>query len=985
MTACEQATHVAENIATLFEEFETQENPGDEARGAEKIRCPHVDIILNSRVEIQALVDTGATVTCLQEEFFEANKENFKNLPILPLVNTVVTGFRGEKSVRIKKQIRIPTTIQGISAEINFLGIPRLAKTCILGVDAFNSYGTIINVPQRKIAFESLQVITDDRDEPYNQGISMEEIEQKVQGIEADDKTRIQLKNLCVKHSDCFRKVPGRFRSYEHTIIMKNDEPFFLKSYPIPDKYREQVSQEVAKMLRQGIIERSTTPYISPLVVVPKKDGSVRLCLDARQINDRMQEDHDGPEEIDQVLRRCQEIGVMSSLDLRASFWQVPLAIDSRKYTGFTHQGYTYQYTSVPFGLKISSAALNRAAETILRDMKNEVIAFVDDWLIVSPTIEQHLVDLDNLLTRISDENVTVNFKKFELLRKEIRFVGFVLTPEGIKADDKKTEAIMKFPTPTTPTQIRGFLGLVNFNSRFTARLAEAAAPLIELTTKEKAWQWSEREKQAFENVKNLFCTELFLHHPRQDRGYVLFTDASQKALGSALCQEIEPGDMRIIYMASRTLKGAELNYYTTELELLAILWALEKFRSYVYGRQIEIRTDHQALTFLRTSRFLSQRLLRWSLMIPDYNLTIKHIPGKANLLADILSRPPDMPSEQTNEGSIYALLARQPKASILKDLKQLRSLQAEDAHLKRLQASEKGQVAIDSTGLIIWKDQRGTRCYLPQALLRPLVAEIHELYGHIGPKKCAVLISESFYFPNLGKHTHKILKSCDFCQRNKTYTVEIQGISQPILVKQPNDLLSIDFIGPFPPSKNGARFALITVDAFSRFTQIYPIPRATCQATVKCLVEDYFPKYGHVKTIQSDHGSQFTSKPWTFCMNRQNIKIIFSSIRHPQSNLVERYNKEIGRFLRTLARDDHPSWAYWCSTIAEIMNTTVNQTTGFCPLEVHTGKKPERFWLNMYRYVRPIKRTNKFVKKRERILREREIDAPKSGTRNTV
>ncbi|CAB0036681.1 unnamed protein product [Trichogramma brassicae] len=188
---------------------------------------------------------------------------------------------------------------------------------------------------------------------------------------------------------------------------MKNDEPFFMKSYPIPDKYRDKVSEEIDNMLRYGVIERAVTPYINPLVIVPKKNGAVRICLDARQINDRMQEDHDGPEEIDQVLRRCQGIGVMSSLDLRTSFWQVPLAHESRKYTGFSHQGYTYQYTSVPFGLKISSAALNRAAETILRDMRDSVIAFVDDWLVVSATMEQHLQDLDELLTRISDENVT--------------------------------------------------------------------------------------------------------------------------------------------------------------------------------------------------------------------------------------------------------------------------------------------------------------------------------------------------------------------------------------------------------------------------------------------------------------------------------------------------------------------------------------------------------------------------------------------------
>ncbi|CAB0041361.1 unnamed protein product [Trichogramma brassicae] len=365
-------------------------------------------------------------------------------------------------------------------------------------------------MPEQKVEFENIHVIADEHITDDEQELSLFEIDTKVQATEADDKFKTQLKNLCIKHRSCFRKTPGRFKSYEHTIIMKNDEPFFMKSYPIPDKYRDKVSEEIDNMLRYGVIERAVTPYINPLVIVPKKNGAVRICcLDARQINDRMQEDHDGPEEIDQVLRRCQGIGVMSSLDLRASFWQVPLAHESRKYTGFSHQGYTYQYTSVPFGLKISSAALNRAAETILRDMRDSVIAFVDDWLVVSATMEQHLQDLDELLTRISDENVT----------------------------------------------------------------------------------------------------------------------------------------------------------------------------------------------------------------------------------------------------------------------------------------------------------------------------------------------------------------------------------------------------------------------------------------------------YGHVKVIQSDHGSQFTSKAWTFSMNREKIKIIFSSIRHAQSNLVERYNKEIGRFLRTLAGDDHPSWANWCQAIAEIMNTTVNETTGFCPLELQTGQKPERFW----------------------------------------
>ncbi|CAB0044553.1 unnamed protein product [Trichogramma brassicae] len=207
----------------------------------------------------------------------------------------------------------------------------------------------------------------------------------------------------------------------------------------------------------------------------------------------------------------------MSSLDLRASFWQVPLDRESRKFTGFLHQGRTYQYTVVPFGLKISSAALNRAAETILSGVRAKVIDFVDDWLIVSPNIEQHIRDLDEVLTRINRENVTINFDKFELTRKSIRFIGFILTPEGIRIDPAKTEAIQKFPPPQNVTQVKGFLGLVNFNARFTDKLAQASIPLLELTKAKTPWRWSDIEQQAFQEIKNLFCKELSLHITAED------------------------------------------------------------------------------------------------------------------------------------------------------------------------------------------------------------------------------------------------------------------------------------------------------------------------------------------------------------------------------------------------------------------------------------------------------------------------------------
>ncbi|CAB0033761.1 unnamed protein product [Trichogramma brassicae] len=373
-----------------------------------------------------------------------------------------VANITNYSPVRGKGKGEHPTHIgkRGITENISFLVVPGLVKQCILGIDGLYNLRTIIDMFNRTVTIgnesnhatinydlvkrfeskhegialvrehvmspkressasmkipEALCYVEDDRTLRASIELSQDEIRAKVAATELDQTTQNKLIALCNRYKQCFRKEPGRFRSFEYKIPMRDSEPFFVKSYPVPTKYRDKVSREIEKMLAYGVIERSNTSFINPLVVVAKKDGSVRVCLDARQVNERMIADHDGPEDVDQVLRQCDQIGIMSSIDLRSSFWQVPLNTESRKYTGFLHQGRTYQYTVVPFGLKISSAALHRAADTILGGLKAKVIDFVDDWLIVSPSVEQHLADLDELLGRIERENVTVNFDKIEL------------------------------------------------------------------------------------------------------------------------------------------------------------------------------------------------------------------------------------------------------------------------------------------------------------------------------------------------------------------------------------------------------------------------------------------------------------------------------------------------------------------------------------------------------------------------------------------
>ena len=263
-------------------------------------------------------------------------------------------------------------------------------------------------------------------------------------------------------------------------------------------------------MLKFGVIERARSEFINPIVTVIKKNGTVRLCIDGRELNMRLVSDHDGPEDMDDVFRKCANIRIMSSFDLSASFWQIPLARESRKYTAFMHRGMTYQHTVVPFGTKVSSATLTRASETLINDLKDFIINFVDDWLCVSESFEDHLTHIKTLLRRCLLEGITLNFEKIEFFH--------ILTIKGIRPDPDKVEAIQNFPTPKNVKTLKGFLGLTQICAKLTTEIAQESAPLLELERKGVKWSWEGKHEEAFIRVKKLFSAEALLHHPCRDR-----------------------------------------------------------------------------------------------------------------------------------------------------------------------------------------------------------------------------------------------------------------------------------------------------------------------------------------------------------------------------------------------------------------------------------------------------------------------------------
>ena len=746
--------------------------------------------------------------------------------------------------------------------------------------------------------------------------------------------------------------------NFEYDLVVANDEPFFVKPYPIPLKHQEKVEEEIQVMLKNGIIRRSKSNFINPVVIVAKKNGSVRLCLDARELNKRLQDDLECPPGIEEIFKKCKNIAIMSTLDLTSSFWQIALSEKYRKYTAFMVNGHVYEFCVIPFGLKVSTPALLRGLDRELMYLKF-LLRFVDDMLCLSKSIEEHFIHLNILLEKLIKCGITLNFDKCHFAQIETKFLGHVLTPRGIYQDPEKLEKIRNFQRPRNLKQLQSFLGFLNFYSKFVDKYADIAYPLFELNRKNTRYKWQLRHQKAFEALIEKFIEVKTLAFPDFTKPYILRTDASGYAISAILSQLDDQGEEKIILCISRILKGSELNYFITEKEMLAIVWALEKLYTYLMGAKVIIYTDHKAITFFNKCRFTNNRIMRWILATQDFDIEFQYIKGTSNIAADVLSRNPEdfMNSRLNDEIHIEAIYTQNPSTELINCIKNLSNSQKEDLKLNKIILDLKSDVISEKIRKkyliiedILYKNTaRGKKIVIPDVLAKKLALELHDIYGHVAHKKIFRIIDEDFAFLNMKRKIHSWLKTCEICQKVKHKNAISQAPLQIIKVDKPNQLLSIDFIGPLPKARAGLRYVLVCLDAFSKFVALYPLKNATTEAVISRIFNDYIKNHGKPERIQCDHGTQFTSPKWTEKLKKEGILCTFSSIRHPQSNIVERCNREIKRFFHTFVDEKHGAWAIYVKDVEKILNEVHHDATEFTPIELHKNMKPTRFWLKFF------------------------------------
>ena len=762
-----------------------------------------------------------------------------------------------------------------------------------------------------------------------------------------------RLRCLLNEYRDIFAVQPdelGHTNIVQHHIETGNHPPIRSRPYRVPHAQREVIDKHIDDMLHRNVIQPSASPWASPVVLVPKPDGSSRFCVDFRKLNKITKKDSYPLPLISESLEALGGARFFSSLDMISGYWQVEMNSSSKEKTAFvTHSG-LYEFTIMPFGLFNAPGTFQRLMECVLRGLTWQIaLIYLDDVLVYSRTFDDHLQHLRLVFDRFRTAGLKLKPSKCDFGQKQVNYLGHVITRDGIQPDPEKIKVVQEYPVPRTVKDVRAFMGLTNYYRKFVKDFAHIASPLHDLTKKGAAFLWTEECQDAFETLKKALTEAPILAYPDFSQPFQLATDAGNDAKRN--------GKEVVIAYAGRKLNPAERNYTVTEREALAVVDGVSHFQPYLYGRPFTVLTDHSAVRWLMNIKEPTGRLARWALLLQQHDFTIQHRSGLTNGNADALSRRP--------YDSVVAALDK-PGLQI----ERVKELQRMDPSLvdiinyfetERLPNNSSAARAIMHTIDHYYLDPNGLLCHLwvpkgrripgiksqlvvPAPLRHEILIGGHDdpLAGHLGVNKTYEKLRERYYWPKMFADVQFSCLSCTRCQMKESPKQRQTAPVLPIPVKGAFDRVAVDCLGPFPVCNSGNRYIVVFSDYLTRYPEAFAVPSIDAPTIADLLVNEILPRHGAPRTLLSDRGSNFLSSLVREVCFLMDTKKTYTTSYHPQCDgLVERFNGTLVQSLSHYVSSSQKDWDRYLNPVLFGYRISPSELTGESPFFLLYGRQP--------------------------------------------
>lgn len=769
-----------------------------------------------------------------------------------------------------------------------------------------------------------------------------------------NDMQKHELMELLAKHEGAFARHSmdiGIADVPEQVIRLKEGAiPHRSRPYPVAESLKPVLKKQIDDLLEAGIIVPSTAPnFISPIIMVKKPDGSWRLVIDYRKLNENTVKTHQILPTIPDVANILAHKRYFTSLDLASGYWQIGLSMESQDLTTFiTPDLRLFKQKSCPFGSQQSPACFQRVMNAVLADFitAGEVICYVDDILLASKTFEEHLNLLDRVLERMRSRKLKLKLKKAAFCQKELKYLGHIITEHGYAPSPENTARLVNYPSPTNLRELQRIVGLLSYYRRHVRDFSKHAAPMLALTRKGRKYEWTEECERSLRFLIERVTSSPILRFPLMDgkSPFTLTTDASGISVAAALAQ-IQDGVEHPIAFFSKSLNDAERRWASAEMEVAAIVTGINAFRQYLLGNKFTVYTDNAACVHILKKANLSPKLYRWAAIVQEYDMVVKHKQGKQNTVCDALSRVRVSTIRQIPPRDDIRLAQRRDLSlnPIIRYLLHDETPVAYNQKQREKFIQECQQFEMIDGMLFKRRLENSPVVVIPDMYQELMLYRLHKSVEgmHLGITKTLKTLSEMCWWNGMRKAVEDYVNSCDSCAQIKN---PYRRIRVPMKGQYPQHALqtvSCDLAGPFPVSKRGNKWFIVFVDHFTKYCEIVALPDARTETVAQAFVEQWVTRYGLPTNLLHDRGTNLVSAVMKRVSEMMGIKQKTTCAYNPRCNgLSEHCVKTIKFCLAHVVNEEHTDWDESLHFIQMAMNSSWHASTNSSPAKLFYGRE---------------------------------------------